>query len=108
AIDTWIISDHIYQPAVVVYNKDWFDSMPDVLQELLLANRKEESRSGRRLVCATNPLLIENLKANDIKVITLTKAERDAMRKATMGMRAEFRKRIPAGAPILDSIEKNV
>jgi len=108
AIDTWMISDHIYQPAVVVYNKEWFDSLPDDLQEILLSNRKEESRSGRRLVRATNPLLIENLKANGIKVIKLTEKERAEMRKATMSIRDEFRKRVPSGAPLLDIIEKNL
>lgn len=108
AIDTWMISDHIYQPAVVVYNKEWFDSMPDDLQKVLLSNRKEESRSGRRLVRATNPLLIENLKANGIKVVKLTDKERAEMREATKGIRDEFRKRVPAGAPLLDIIEKHL
>lgn len=108
AIDTWIISDHIYQPAVVVYNKEWFDSMPDDLQKILMSNRKEESRSGRRMVRATNPLLIQNLKANGIKVMTLSKEERDEMRKITMGVRKEFRKRVPSGAPLLDIIEKHL
>lgn len=108
AIDTWIISDHIYQPAVVVYNKDWFDSMPDDLQKILLSNQKEESRSGRRSVRAVTPLLIENLKREGIKVVSLSKSERDAMRKATSGIRAEFRKRVPSGAPLLDIIEKNL
>lgn len=108
SIDTWIISDHIYQPAVVVYNKDWFDSMPEDLQTILLSNRKEESRAGRRMVRATNPLLIKNLKANGIKVMTLTKEERDEMRKITMGVRKEFRKRVPSGAPLLDIIEKHL
>src|SRR5690606_30248197 len=31
-IDTWIVSDHIYQPAMIVYNKDWYDSLPDDLK----------------------------------------------------------------------------
>ena len=108
SINTWIVSNHIYQPAVVVYNKAWFDSLPDDLQEILLANRQEETRTGRRLVRRINPLLINNLRASGVNVVELTAAERAALREATMSVRAEFRRRVPTGAPLLDIIEANL
>lgn len=108
SIKTWIVSDHIYQPAVVVYNKAWFDSMPADLQEILLANRSEETRSGRRLIRRINPLLIQNLKSAGIDVVELTPAERAAMRTATQGIRAQFRQRVPEGAALLDIIERHL
>lgn len=108
SIKNWIVSDHIYQPAVVVYNKAWFDSLPDDLQEILLANRTEETRTGRRLIRRINPLLIQNLRTSGVNVIELTPEERNALREATRGVRDEFRRRVPEGAPLLDIIERNL
>lgn len=108
AINTWVVSNHIYQPAVVVYNKAWFDSLPADLQELMLSNRQEETRAGRRMIRRINPLLIENLKANNVNVVELTAEEKAALRDATMGVRQEFRRRVPEGAPLLDIIERHL
>lgn len=108
SINTWIVSNHIYQPAVVVYNKAWFDSLPDDLQEILLTNRAEETRTGRRLVRRINPLLIQNLRASGVNVVELTAAERSSLRESTRGVRDEFRRRVPEGAQLLDIIERNL
>lgn len=108
AINTWVVSNHIYQPAVVVYNKAWFDSMPADLQEILLSNRQEETRAGRRMIRRLNPLLIQNLKANNVNVVELTTEEKAALRDATMSIRQEFRRRVPEGAPLLDIIERHL
>lgn len=108
SINTWIVSNHIYQPAVVVYNKAWFDSLPDDLQQILLSNRAEETRTGRRLVRRINPLLIQNLRASGVNVVELTAAERNALRQATRGVRQEFRTRVPEAAALLDIIERNL
>lgn len=107
-INTWTVSNHIYQPAVVVYNKAWFDSMPADLQEILLANRDSETSSGRRAIRALTPLLLQNLTAAGINVVELTSAQRAAMRSATAGVHTMFRSRVPGGAALLDIINANL
>lgn len=107
-IDTWIVSDHIYQPALVVYNKAWFESLPSDLQELLLSNREQETDSGRRLIRRINPLLIQNLRNSGINVVEMTDDERAALREQTRGVYQEFRRRLPSGAALLDIIEANL
>lgn len=103
---TWTLSHHIYQPAVVAINKKWFDSLPKDLQDIIMAERKETTISGRRMIRQVNPLLIKNLEKSGVKLIKLSDEEKEAFRKATEGIKAEFRKRVPDGIPLLDSIEK--
>lgn len=103
-VNAWTVSNHIYQPAVVVYNKDWFDSMPADLQAILLAERESETRSGRRLIRRMTPALVANLANSGIEVYEMTDAERATFAAATRGVHAEFRSRVSAGADLLDII----
>jgi TRAP-type C4-dicarboxylate transport system substrate-binding protein len=107
-VNTWTVSNHIYQPAVVAYNKEWFDSLPADLQQILLANRDTETSSGRRQIRALTPLLLQNLEAAGINVVELTSAQRAAMRTATAGVHAMFRSRVSGGGALLDIINANL
>lgn len=100
----WTRSQHIYQPAVLVYNRAWFDSLPSDLQELLLSNRAQETRAGRALIRAVNPALVQNLSASGINVVELTAEERAAFQERSQSVYDEFRRRVPDGAPLLDII----
>lgn len=106
-INAWTVSDHIYQPAVIVYNRDWFDGLPADLQALLLANRQAETVSSRRDIRALGPLLIDNLRASGITVYEMTDAERAAFASATESVHDEFRRQVPSGANLLDIIYAN-
>ncbi|MCB9521505.1 MAG: TRAP transporter substrate-binding protein [Myxococcales bacterium] len=106
-IDTWTVSNHIYQPAVVVYNKAWFDGLPADLQAVLTANRAEETRRGRRDIRALNPMLIQNFTAFGVTVYTMTASERQAMATATHGVYDMFRTRVPGGGQLLDLVLAN-
>lgn len=106
-IDTWTVSNHIYQPAVVVYNKAWFDGLPADLQAILLSNREAETRSGRRAIRSLTPLLIANLSAAGIEVYEMTATERAAFASRTSGVYDMFRQRVPEGAHLLDLILAN-
>ena len=107
-INTWTVSDHIYQPAVVTYNREWFDSLPADIQEILLSNRAEETRRGRRDIRAINPMLVQNLSNFGIEVVELTSEERAAMATATAGVHAEFRSRVDGGSTLLDLVLSNL
>lgn len=107
SINAWTVSNHIYQPAVVVYNKAWFDNLPADLQTILMADADALTASGRREIRALQPLLIQNLSASGITVYTQTDAERAEFARRTEGLQADFRSRVPGGAALLDLILRN-
>lgn len=108
AVDHWTVSNHIYQPAVVVYNKEWFDKLPDDLQKVLLADRKKETEYGRKLVRALQPKLVKNLKAAGVTVCELDSEQRKAFAKDAEKVHKLFRKRAgKKGAKLLDIVKKH-
>jgi TRAP-type C4-dicarboxylate transport system substrate-binding protein len=108
-IDTWTVSDHIYQPAVVVFNKQWFDSSPPDLQtDAAKACAPKRPAKGRDAVRALTPKLIDKLKEKKITVYEMTPAEKAVFAQKTKKVHAEFRKKTGAkGSQLLDLIEKN-
>jgi TRAP-type C4-dicarboxylate transport system substrate-binding protein len=104
AIDTWTVSNHIYQPAVIFYNADWYESLPSDLQAMVTGNVAEETRSGRRLIRALTPALIQNLENAGITVYNMTDEERSVFREATRGVHHMFRERVEGGSELLDLI----
>jgi len=108
AVDHWTESDHIYQPAVIVYNKEWFDGLPADLQAVLLADRQKETDYGRDLVRKLHPKLVENLKAAGMTVCSLSAAEKAEFAKKSKPVHDMFRKKAgKKGAALLDIVEKN-
>ncbi len=103
-IDTWTVSNHIYQPAIVTWNREWFESLPADLQTVLLSNREAETRRGRNDIRQINPMLMQNFAAFGVNVVELTDAERSALAAATSGVEAQFRSRVPTGVPLLETI----
>lgn len=107
-IDHWTVSDHIYQPALIVYNKDWFGKLPADLQGILLANREAETKHGRELVRKLHPKLVQNLKAAKITVCELDGDKKSVFATKTKPVHATFRKKVgKKGAKLLDLVEKN-
>lgn len=107
AVTHWTVSDHIYQPAVIVYSKAWFDKLPKDLQGILLANQKAETDAGRKGVRALNPKLVQNLKAAKIEVCQLTPEQKAVFAKASERVHTKFRKDVgKKGAELLDIVVK--
>lgn len=105
AIDHYTVSRHIYQPAVVVANKAWFDGLPPEVQKALLAPAAKLQDKGRKAIRALDPLLIQNFEKQGVKVYTLTEAERDAFRKLTRPVWDKRRETASAeGKALLDAI----
>ena len=108
AIDHWSLSDHIYQPAVIVYNKQWFDELPKDLQDVLLADRQKETEYGRDLVRKLHPKLVKNLEAAGITVCQVSDAEKAAFAKQATKVHDMFRNKAgKKGAALLDIVMKN-
>jgi TRAP-type transport system periplasmic protein len=103
------VSGHIYQPAVIAFNKDWFDKLPADLQKVLIDEGRKIVREGRSAIRKLNPELLDVVKSAGVSIHTLSKSERADFEKATFGVRAEFRKKQgKKGAEILDLVEEGI
>ncbi|MSP54342.1 MAG: TRAP transporter substrate-binding protein [Myxococcales bacterium] len=71
----YTLTNHIYQPAAIVFNKAFFDTLPADLQTQVLGTRKGLMQKMRKEIRAMQPFLLENLKAMHITVYQPTAAE---------------------------------
>jgi TRAP-type C4-dicarboxylate transport system substrate-binding protein len=103
------LSGHIYQPAVIAFNKEWFDKVPADLQKILIDEGRAIVRSGRKKIRKLNPDLLDIIKGEGVQVHKLSKSARAAFEKSTSKVRAEFRKsQGKDAARILDIVEAGV
>lgn len=75
------LSEHSYQPGIVVYSKTWFDGLPADLQQVLTNIPQEITVDGRDQVRRMDPILIQNLARFGIKVHRPSAEERAAFAK---------------------------
>jgi tripartite ATP-independent transporter DctP family solute receptor len=108
-IKYWTVSDHIYQPAMIVYNKAWYDALPKDVRELLVSQREEETRYGRGLIRKLNEPLIQNLRDAGIEVYRLTPEERKKFADAVAPVYAKIRAQLsPQGQALYDLIARKL
>ncbi len=101
------VSDHMYQPAVVSFNAEWFDKLPADLQKLLLDEGRSLQDKGRKAVRSIMPDLLAGIKASGVQIKELSVAEKATFEKSALSVRKVFRKQQgPKAAKLLDSVEK--
>jgi TRAP-type C4-dicarboxylate transport system substrate-binding protein len=74
---------HIYQPALIIMNKAWFDGLSPEQQKIMRDNAQKLEKKGRKMVRGLEPALMKNFADQDVKVCDLSPAERAAFKKAT-------------------------
>ncbi len=105
AIKYYTVTEHIYQPAVVVANKAWFDALPADVQKAFMEAAAKLEAKGRKAVRALGPLLLKNFEKAGVGVYTLTAAERKAFQTATHPVWAERREAATdLGKKLIDAI----
>lgn len=92
SIKYFTVSDHIYQPAAIIYNAEWFDKLPADLQQIVVASGRELQGTGRKAVRDIFPELLEIMKADKIEIVKHTPEERAVFQKAAEPAYADFRK----------------
>jgi TRAP-type C4-dicarboxylate transport system substrate-binding protein len=103
------LSGHIYQPAVIAFNEEWFDGLPADMQKILIDEGRKITRRGRKAIRKINPELVKIIAKDGVKIHKLSKSERSAFEKATRGVRGKFRSKQGAdGNRILDLVEQGV
>ena len=121
AVKFFTLSAHIYQPAVVAFNKSWFDGLPADIQKALIEEGRGIQATGRKLIRALNGDLVTMIKkelkdtAEEPHVYDLTSkdhaAERAKFVAATRIVRNDFMvdpKVLPSVKATLKLIEDNL
>lgn len=70
------ITNHIYQPAAIVFNKAWFDAQPSEVRAALTSSGTALVGQMRSMIRNLQPELLANLPAMDVQSYTLTATER--------------------------------
>lgn len=86
------LSQHIYQPAAIVFNAKWFDGLPENFRKIILEEGRAAQDKGRKTVRAIGPELNGILTYEKVQVHELSASERKAFEQATQPVYAEFRK----------------
>lgn len=109
------LSAHIYQPAVIAFNKAWFDKLPPELQTIVIEEGRKIVRSGRSAIRKMNPKLVEIIEGKDkksgkVKVVisTLSPAERAAFVKKTAVVRDRVKGKSASVKATVETIEKGL
>jgi TRAP-type C4-dicarboxylate transport system substrate-binding protein len=94
AIKYYTVTNHIYQAAVVVYSKKFFDKMKPEDQKILMGPGNQQALMIRANVRKLGDSLIDVLKESGVQVATLTPAEKAAFVKSADGLAQEMVKSI--------------
>lgn len=96
-IDYFVLSGHMYQPGIIVYNKKFWDTLPADLQKILLGDPQHESKLGRTGVRMIEPEIIKILEKDGVKVQKMSKAQREEFAKLARPVHPKFRTIVGAG-----------
>ena len=89
-IKYYSLTRHIYQPAIVVASRKWYDALPQDLQKVFLESPKKIIIDSRKNVRKLSPVLLENLKKAGVQTYTLTEQERRAIAKPAQKVHTKY------------------
>jgi TRAP-type transport system periplasmic protein len=90
AIKYFSITEHIYQPAAVVYSAKFWNKMDDGQKKILMGPGNNMAAPSRASVRALGAELTEILKDMGIHVYKLSKSERDEFKKVIGNLQSEI------------------
>jgi TRAP-type transport system periplasmic protein len=102
------LSAHIYQPAAIAFNKEWFDKLPPHLQQVLVDEGEKLVRKGRKAIRDANKRLLKIFEDQKVAIHTLKPAEREAFVKATAKVRDRVAARSAGHKALVELIEKGL
>lgn len=90
AIKYFSLTQHIYQPAAIVFNRGQFESWPSDIQELVIQAGNRVVHDLRQQIRAMEPILIDNLKTAGVQVNTISAAELGSFQRAGEQVRFDY------------------
>lgn len=104
----WSDTNHIYQPAAVVFDRKWWDGLDDGTRKTILGFAPDLQAAARKDVRGIDKDLFEEFKKNQIEIHTLTAAQREEFRQATAGIGDELVKKGVFSKAILERARKGL
>jgi TRAP-type transport system periplasmic protein len=101
AIKHYSVTDHIYQPAAVIYSKKFWDKLSDADKKTLMGPGNELAKEIRSNVRKLGQSLLEVLKESGVNTYVLSASEKEAFKKMAAGIAEETVKSIGGEAPKL-------
>jgi len=92
AIDHFVLSAHMYQPGLIVFNKKFFDALPPDLQKVVLGDQKLEAQIGRKGVREIEPEIIKILESEGVKVHKMSDEQKQEFAKLAKPVHQKFKK----------------
>lgn len=106
SIKHYTLTEHIYQPAAIVFNQKWFDSLPSNIKKIMVEEGRLVQNKGRKAVRAILPDLYDILKSEKISVHELTAIQKKVFADASKPVYEEFRKSFGKKASdLLDKVQ---
>ncbi len=104
-VESYTLSNHIYQPGLIVYSKKWLDKQDKVLRSVLLGGVIKDEAFGRRGVRSIRKGLLENFTRAKISVCKTSPKLRKEMKAATASIFKKYRAEAsPKGRALFDAI----
>ncbi|MFA5805065.1 MAG: TRAP transporter substrate-binding protein [Melioribacteraceae bacterium] len=103
SVDHFVLSAHMYQPGLIIYNKKFLDSLPQDIQKILLGDHKFEAELGRKGVREIEPEIIKILEKDGVKVHKMSAAQREEFAKLARTIHPKFRNIV--GAELFDKVQ---
>lgn len=86
AIKFYSVTEHIYQPAAIVYSKAFFDGLPPEQQKILMGTGNGMAPRARGAVRRLSNQLLKALEANNVQITKLSGGEKAAFQQAAAGL----------------------
>ncbi|HET6416807.1 MAG TPA: TRAP transporter substrate-binding protein [Polyangiales bacterium] len=101
------LSRHCYQPAILVYSKKWFDSLPKDIQEVITTMPHDLTIWGRNQVRKIEPVLLKNLERYGYDIYDPSPKELEAFKAKQKNVPDKVAKEMgPEGVALLKAIRK--
>jgi TRAP-type C4-dicarboxylate transport system substrate-binding protein len=101
------LSRHCYQPALLVYSKKWFETLPKDIQKILTTMPHDLTIWGREQVRKIEPILLKNLKRYGYEIYDPTPEELALFKAAQKDVPDRVAKEMgPEGVALLKAIRK--
>ena len=94
AIKYYSVTNHIYQPGVILYSKKFWDKLTDNERKALMGPGNSQALGARANVRKLGDSLIDTLKETGVNVYQLSKSEKDNFIKASTGLAEQSVKEI--------------
>lgn len=89
-ISHYTLTNHIYQPAMIIYSKKWFDKQPADIKKILLDGVEGDQKFGRNGIRSIRQGLIDNFTKSKIEVCKVSPKLKAEMVKATSKIFGQF------------------